>query len=76
MYGNVTLDSNLQVSESTYLNRIYMISNDLKTKIKENLDKILGENSGVVKRNITSVIHKIYKRRQLKVLEQVVYIIF
>jgi len=76
MYGNVTLDSNLQVSESTYLNRIYMISNDLKTKIKENLDKILGENSGVVKRNTTSVIHKIYKRRQLKVLEQVVYIIF
>lgn len=59
IYGNVILDNNLQISKSTYLSKISMISNGLKCKMEENLDKILGENSGFVKRNIASEIQKI-----------------
>jgi len=33
-----------------------ILSNNLKNKIEENLEKILGKNASIVKRNIASVI--------------------
>ncbi len=69
IYGNISLESNLQISEKTYLNKIYIFSNNLKNKIEENLDKILGEDSAVIKRNTSSEILAGYQKKLLKTLE-------
>ena len=45
-----------KVSEKTYLNPLLILSNNLKNKIKSNLDEILGEHAKIAKRNITSEI--------------------
>lgn len=51
IYGEITLDRNLKVSENNYLNPILIFSNNIKDQIEQNLDKILNENSEIVKRH-------------------------
>lgn len=48
-----------KISEKTYLNPILIFSNNLKIKIENNLDKILGEDAKIAKRNTASeILHK------------------
>lgn len=39
----------MEVSQSNYLNPIFIISNQIKNLITKNLEKTLGENSKIVK---------------------------
>lgn len=56
IFGLVNVEGKIQVSNKTFLNPIFIFSNNLKNKIESNLDKILGEYSEITKRNITSEI--------------------
>ena len=49
VYGNIILENDLEVSQSNYLNPIFIISNQIKNLITKNLEKTLGENSKIVK---------------------------
>ena len=51
IYGIVTSNTQIKISKKTYLNQIYIISNKVKSNIEKKLDEILGENSGIAKRN-------------------------
>ncbi len=53
-----------------------MFSHNLKDKIENNIDAMLSENASIVKRNFASEILLIFRKRLLKILEFLVYIIF
>lgn len=76
IYGSIRPDGNIKVFKGEYLNKIYMFSNSVKLKMEDNLDKILGNDSGIVKRNSSSEIQMIFQMRLLIILGQVVFIIF
>lgn len=58
IFGIVKIENNLKISEKNYLNPILIYSNNLKNKIENNLEEILGKNAEITKRNITSEIHQ------------------
>lgn len=76
IYGSIKPNGNIKIFKGQYLNKIYVFSNSVKLKMEENLDRIASENSGLVKRNSSSVIQRTFQMRLLKISGQAVYIIF
>lgn len=76
VYGNIKPDGDIKIFKGQYLSKIYMFSNSVKLKMEENLDKILGESSALVKRSSSSEIQVIFRTRLLKISGQVAYITF
>ncbi len=63
IYGLVYVNENFKISKNNYLNPILIFSNKLKSKIENNLTSILGEYSTIAKRNFTSEIPQILKKK-------------
>ena len=65
----VKVEGEIQKSKNNYLNPIYIFLNSIRTKIKNNLNEILKEDSGIAKRYITSEIYQIFQKKLLGILE-------
>lgn len=63
IYGLAYANENLKISKNNYLNPILTFSYKLKSKIENNLTSILGEYSEIAKRNFTSEILQILKKK-------------
>lgn len=56
IYGIIDVEKEIEVVGKNELNQIFILSNKVKNNIEKNLEEILGGNSEIVKRNITSEI--------------------
>lgn len=69
IYGSVNIDEDIKVLSGTNLNSIFIISNNLRNKIEQNLDEILGEEAKITKRDSSSGILLKSQKRLLRILE-------
>lgn len=63
IYGNVIMEGKYETSQKRYLNPILLVSHDCKEKIQNHLDKMLGEEAKIAKRNFASEIFLKWKMR-------------
>lgn len=56
IYGNVTMEGKYKSSKKEYLHPIFLVSHACKEKIEKNLEKLLGEEAKIAKRNPASEI--------------------
>ena len=50
------VNSKIKVSEKIYINPIFILANNFRVNIQKNLEELLGEEAGIISRNITSEI--------------------
>lgn len=75
IYGVVNAE-NVKLIKKNNLNFALIWINNLRLKIKVNLQDLLGEEAGLTTRNSTSETHQTLQMKLYKILKIVVYIIF
>lgn len=75
IYGIVSTEK-IKLIKKNNLNLSLILINNLRTRIKTNLQEILGEESKLAMRNFITEIYQIYQMKLFKTLKIVVYTIF
>ena len=75
IYGIVSTEK-IKLIKKNNLNLSLILINNLRTRIKTNLQEILGEESKIAMRNFITEIYQIYQMKLFKILKIVVYTIF
>ena len=75
IYGIVNSEK-IKLIKKNNLNLSLILINNLRTRIKTNLQEILGEESKLAMRNFITEIYQIYQMKLFKILKIVVYTIF